>query len=136
MEDGIKRPQPDLSFDELYKQAQASALMLENVGQSILDRLKAQNPEMFEGVIFEMGPIKTRDRALDKINRDYGGDLRQIKDLVRGRFVVDTPEQIAVIKQAIIDDLDIDSMKDKYAEPSSTTGYRDLFQLQIEAVII
>jgi hypothetical protein len=126
MEGGIKRPQPDLSFDELYKQAQASAPMLENIGQSILDRLKTQNPEMFEGVIFEMGPIKTRDRALDKIKRDYDGDFRQIKDLVRGRFVVDTPEQIAIIKQAIIDELDIDSMKDKYAEPSSTTGYRDL----------
>ncbi|MEZ5814404.1 MAG: hypothetical protein R3E13_06760 [Alphaproteobacteria bacterium] len=55
MGDGIKRPQPDLPFDELYQQAQASAPVLENTGQSILDRLKAQNPEMFEGVVFEMG---------------------------------------------------------------------------------
>ncbi|MBL8496804.1 hypothetical protein ABF87_09160 [Nitrosomonas sp. JL21] len=126
MEGGIKRHQPDLSFDELYKQAQVSAPMLENIGQSILDRLKTQNPEIFETVIFEMGPIKTRDRALDKISGDYGGDLRQIKDLVRGRFVVDTPEQITAIKQAILEKLDVDSMTDKYAEPSSTTGYRDL----------
>lgn len=126
MGDGIKRPQPDLSFDELYQQAQASAPVLENTGQSILDRLKTQNPEMFEGVVFEVGPLKEPERALDKINSDYNGDPRQIKDLVRGRFVVDTPEQIVAIKQAILEELDVDSIKDKYAEPSSTTGYRDL----------
>ncbi|PTN12502.1 RelA/SpoT domain-containing protein [Nitrosomonas aestuarii] len=126
MGDGIKRPQPDLSFDELYQQAQASAPVLENTGQSVLDRLKTHNPEMFEGVVFEVGPLKEPERALDKINSDYEGDPRQIKDLVRGRFVVDKPEQIVAIKQAILEELDVDSLKDKYAEPSSTTGYRDL----------
>lgn len=125
MGDGIKRPQPDLPFDELYQQAQASAPVLENTGQSILNRLKTQNPEMFEGVVFEMGPIKSRDRAHAKIESDYGGNHRDIKDLVRGRFVVNTPEQIKAIKQAILDEFDIDSMKDKYAVPSDT-GYRDI----------
>ncbi|MEZ5814403.1 MAG: RelA/SpoT domain-containing protein [Alphaproteobacteria bacterium] len=70
--------------------------------------------------------MKEPERALEKINSDYKGDPRQIKDLVRGRFVVDTPEQIVAIKQAILEELDVDSLKDKYAEPSSTTGYRDL----------
>ncbi|MCB1937410.1 MAG: hypothetical protein KDF59_15890 [Nitrosomonas sp.] len=125
MGDGIKRPQPDLSFDELYQQAQTSVPVLENTGQSILDRLKTQNPEMFEGVVFEVGPLKAPERALEKINSDYGGDPRQIKDLVRGRFVVDTPEQIVAIKQAILEELDVDSMKDKYLVPTET-GYRDL----------
>lgn len=126
MGDGIKRPQPDLSFDELYQQAQASAPVLESTGQSVLDRLKTQKPEMFEGVVFEVGPLKEPERALDKINSDYAGDPRQIKDLVRGRFVVDTPEQIVAIKQTILRELDIDSIKDKYAEPSASTGYRDI----------
>ncbi|WP_218141717.1 hypothetical protein [Nitrosomonas sp. Nm51] len=61
-------------------------------------------------------------RKSAKINSDYHGDQRQIKDLVRGRFVVDTPEQITAIKQAILEELDVDFMKDKYAVPSDT-GY-------------
>jgi len=126
MGDGVKRPQPDLSFDDLYKQAENSVPILEKNAQNLLDRLKTQNPKMFESVIFEMGPLKEPDRALAKINSDYHGDQRQIKDLVRGRFVVDTPEQITVIKQAILEELDVDFMKDKFANPVATTGYRDI----------
>jgi hypothetical protein len=125
MEDGVKRPQPDLSFDDLYKQAGDSVPVLEKNAQNLLDRLKTQNPEMFESVIFEMGSLKEPDRALAKINSDYGGDPRQIKDLVRGRFVVDTPEQITAIKQAMLGEFDVDTMNDKYLVPTET-GYRDL----------
>lgn len=126
MGEGIKRPQPDLSFDDLHKQARESMPLLERSAQDLLDRLKAQNPDLFKGVIFEMGPLKNPDRALAKIREDYEGDPRQIKDLVRGRFVVDTPEQIAALKQALLEEMDIDSMKDKYEDPSIKTGYRDL----------
>ena len=100
--------------------------MLENTAQDILSRLKAQNPELFENVVFEIGPLKDRNRSLAKIESDYNGNQRQIKDLVRGRFVVETPEQISAIKQAILDKFNVDSMNDKYAKPSSMTGYRDL----------
>ncbi len=126
MGEGVKRPQPDLSFDDLHKQAQESMPLLERSAQNLLDRLKAQNSELFKDVIFEMGPLKTRERALVKIEKDYGSDPREIKDLVRGRFVVDTPEQIAALKKALLEERDIDSMKDKYERPSSDTGYRDL----------
>ncbi len=126
MGDGVKRPQPDLSFDDLYKQAESSVPVLEKSAHDFLNRLKAGNPELFENVSFEVGPLKAPDRALAKINTDYGGESRQIKDLVRGRFVVDTPEQITVIKQAILEELDVDSMKDKFAHPATTTGYRDI----------
>lgn len=126
MGDGVKRPQPDLSFDDLYKQAEASVPVLEKSAHNLLDRLKARNLELFENVIFEVGPLKHPDRALAKINVDYEGDPRQIKDLVRGRFVVDTPEQIMAIKQAILEELDVDSIKDKFAHPTGTSGYRDI----------
>lgn len=126
MGDGVKRPQPDLSFDDLYKQAESSVPVLEKSTHDFLNRLKAGNPELFESVTFEVGPLKAPDRALAKINADYGGDHRQVKDLVRGRFVVDTPEQITAIKQAILEELDVDSIKDKFAHPTATTGYRDI----------
>jgi len=37
MEDGVKRPQPDLSFDDLYKQAGDSVPVLEKNAQNLLD---------------------------------------------------------------------------------------------------
>ncbi len=125
MSDGIKKPQPNLSFDDLHKQAVASVPVLESSAQNLLDRLKSQNPELFKDVVFEMGPVKEHGRALSKVNTDYGGDHRQIKDLVRGQFVVDTPEQVVALKKAILEEMDIDSMKDKFAEPTPQ-GYRDI----------
>ncbi|SEN38879.1 RelA/SpoT domain-containing protein [Nitrosomonas marina] len=126
MGDGIRRPQPDLSFDDLYKQAESSVPVLEKSAQDFLNRLKVRNPELFKNVTFEVGPLKEPDRALAKVNTDYKGDTRQIKDIVRGRFIVDTPEQITAIKQAILEELDVDSMKDKFVHPVTTTGYRDI----------
>lgn len=47
MGDGVKKPQPDLSFDDLYKQAEASVPVLEKSTHDLLGRLKAKNPELF-----------------------------------------------------------------------------------------
>lgn len=74
MGDGIRRPQPDLSFDDLYKQAESSVPVLEKSAQDFLNRLKVRNPELFKNVTFEVGPLKEPDRALAKVNTDYKGD--------------------------------------------------------------
>lgn len=126
MGEGVGQFQPDLSFDDLYKQAESSMPVLQNTAQDLLDRLKAENPKLFEGVIFQIAKIKDRNDSLQKIDTDYEGDPRRLKDMVRGRFVVETSEQILAIKQALTDHLKIDGMNDKYKKPSSSTGYRDI----------
>ncbi len=91
--------------------------------ESNLQRLKDAHPDVMEGVRFEMGPLKTWESAQKKLP-DYDGDHRQIKDLTRGRFVTQTPEQIQLIKQEL-SNLNLAGMNNKYEVPSET-GYRDL----------
>ncbi len=117
-----------LSFEELYDEARQSVPELERLGGGMLDDLSSQFPDVFDSADFEMGPLKTIERAMEKIEGDYGGDHSKISDLVRGRIVVDSPEQVEAIRAYLAEnaeELGIEQMKDRFAKPSDT-GFRDI----------
>jgi len=88
-----------LGFEQLYEQARESVLIIENLGDMLISDLKAIYPGLFDDAEFETGPLKRLDRATDKIIGDYKGDHTKISDLARGRIIVDTVEQIEVLRE-------------------------------------
>ena len=128
---------PNLSFDELFEEARASRPLLVEQGQKMIDALQAINPRLFEGITLEIAPIKEVEGARAKVDVDYAGDQSKIVDLVRGRVLVDKPEQVAAIREYITEqqrlaeipegnpDINIVNSKDRFAKPSET-NFRDI----------
>ena len=113
-------------LDVLYAQARESLKTFEDVGQSIISHLKNVDDVLFDSAEFEVGPLKTKERAQAKIESDYGGDTTQISDLVRGRIVVKNADQIEALRNYINangEELGIEKVKDQFAKPTDT-GFR------------
>jgi hypothetical protein len=49
------------------------------------------------GATFVSGGVKGTRRAFEKVVREYGGDAARIKDLVRGRLIVDDVDQLEAV---------------------------------------
>jgi hypothetical protein len=67
------------SFDETYAKAPAAKQEIDGVADEIASR---------HGGAVAKAPIKSRARALEKIENDYDGDPSKIKDLARNTIVV------------------------------------------------
>jgi len=117
----------NLTFPLLYEQARHSVPVVTLTGTAMLAGLRSEYPGLFDDVEFETGTLKARDRAFAKINSDYAGDHSQICDLARGRFIVDTAEQIEAIREFIKNSqhIGILTVKDRFANPSDT-HFRDI----------
>ncbi len=75
----------DLStFDEIYAKTPAA--------KSEIDSMADEISEMSGGQVAK-APIKSRERAIQKIMDDYGGDTKRIKDLARNTIIV-SPDKI------------------------------------------
>lgn len=121
MSQGLQNP--DLSLDQLYDQATRAQPELKSYGENLLHYLQEKYPGQFDGVPFEQAPLKEIERIQDKITADYNGDHTKIADIVRGRLLVETPEQIEIIRRemtALQQDMRIEKYKDFYAEPLLT----------------
>ncbi|MBI1302171.1 MAG: hypothetical protein GC137_11045 [Alphaproteobacteria bacterium] len=118
--------QAEVSLSALYRQAQAAQIMLQQKAEAILDCLISRQPEIMEGVRLEMGGLKKRDRAEGKIKKRYKGDVSQITDLLRCRFIVDTPEQIRALEQALRDEPTIAAIQNRFERPVIDSGYRNI----------
>lgn len=119
---------PTLSFEQLYAQARESRPLLEQTGTQILRDLQTAFPGKFDDARLEMGPLKSRERALAKINGDYLGDHSKITDLVRARIVLKTEEQVQLARNYLHDrrqSWGVQKFKDRFAVPSDT-NYRDV----------
>lgn len=89
-------------------------------------------PELVDG---DSGPLKSPEVANKKAQRDYGGDVGFVCDWVRGKIVVDSPEQVMRLKQ-ILESPDNSLMQkhgiqmvigtDYFKDPKEPTGYRCL----------
>jgi hypothetical protein len=71
----VERP----PFDEIYAKAPAAKAEVDAVADDIARGADGRVAK---------APIKSRARALEKINNDYGGDPTRIKDLARNTIVV------------------------------------------------
>ncbi|MDR0779722.1 MAG: hypothetical protein LBF16_03380 [Pseudomonadales bacterium] len=119
----VKKPEQRITdFDALYQQAKESQPLYAAQMNEYLTQLKTRYPGVFEGVVFEQGPLKTRDRALSKINADYEGNAAEISDLVRGRFVVNTAQQADILRKDLSQrpPFKVEQLKDQFAEPLDT----------------
>lgn len=125
-----KQKQTDFSL--LYEEAHASVPLLDETGTRITQAMKNFDPAL-SGVTFQQGPVKAFDRAAAKLIDEKTGKLDPAKasgviDLVRGRIVVDTPEQVQTVRRFLAENaeaLGIKNIKDRFAKPSGT-HYRDI----------
>lgn len=86
--------------EELPKGAGAAALKtgLEGTVQGLVDSGTAYN-ETFkskvatigQGLEIVHGPVKTFERAMEKVIEEYGGDIRGLRDLNRSALLVENP---------------------------------------------
>lgn len=119
---------PDLSFTQLYGQAKVAVPLLLSVGENTLAALKRKHRSTFSTVSFEMGDLKSEERSQDKIGGDYSGDLTQITDITRGRYVVHTPAQIKALSEYFAENaesLGVEKRKNRFEVPSDT-HFRDI----------
>ncbi len=132
---GVKPAQSLEGFGEIIEQAGQSQGMLQDAGQNIADVLTQRYPGLFPDLEFSQGPLKQEDRAAVKLLGDSGNALDpakapEIVDLVRGRIVIDTADQVRAIREVLADpelreSLGIEYAKDRFAKPSDT-HYRDI----------
>jgi len=73
---GSKVPE---NFESVYAMAPAAKIEIDNMADEIAAK--------YGGKVAK-APIKSQNRAIEKINNDYGGDATRIKDLARNTIVV------------------------------------------------
>lgn len=125
----------DGAFTRLYEDGHASQPFLKDSGNKIAQTLRRDFPDILGEATFEQGSVKGWDRTAAKLASDTqpGLDLSKaadITDIARGRIVIDTPEQIRAIREALAEPekrtaLGIVKVKDRFAVPSGT-HYRDI----------
>ena len=74
------------------------------------------------------GPNKTRARAIEKIEGDYGGDHTKLVDAVRASAIFKTFLQLTLAVQALLEEgctLIVVRAKDRFNKPLDS-GYRDM----------
>ncbi|MGW8390470.1 hypothetical protein [Pseudoduganella sp. HUAS MS19] len=77
-------------FEDVYAKAPAA--------KAEIDKIADEIAQQFGGSVAK-APIKSRERALEKINNDYGGDPTRIKDLARNTIIVDEKNIKSVTEQ-------------------------------------
>jgi hypothetical protein len=70
---------PKTPFEEMYEKAPAAKAEIDKLAHKIADENGGKVAE---------APVKSAERALEKIETDYGGDPTKIKDLARNTIVV------------------------------------------------
>ncbi len=112
-----------LPFDHLMK---TQDIATKTLGQFMLELRFATDADL------KLGKPKKLERALDKIRDDYKGDSSLICDLARGKMIVDSPEQIAVMQDILSDPYNetmqnlgifVVQESDYFKTPKNLTGY-------------
>lgn len=116
-----------MGLDELYE---TSAETRNKVGAFLLNILDEANvSDAF------MGPNKNKEDAEKKINQRFDGDSRCITDIVRGKIIIDTSDQLASIMSIFRNPdtgplkkagIEVDLEKNNFQNPKAYTGYRGL----------
>ena len=80
------------TLDEAYKLAAEAKPSLDAFGEKLAKQF---------GCEFKSAPLKGRERAEEKLNAKYRGDVSQLQDLARCRLICDSLEQVDAIKKAV-----------------------------------
>ena len=80
------------SFTDVYAKAPVAKIEIDNLADSLARK--------YDGSV-ATAPLKSAERALQKIQNEYGGDATKIKDLARNTIIVDGNNTNAVAKDLI-----------------------------------
>ncbi|BBM04017.1 hypothetical protein [Microbulbifer sp. GL-2] len=70
--------------------------------EQLAELASAISSNCYGGLKIIPGPVKGKNRALDKINKDYGGDVYDLKDLVRMTIIADNKSCLSQVRQGLI----------------------------------
>lgn len=110
----LKQTSNDL--DELYRQAAQAQPALSAVTQKAADH--------FGGEALIPKTLKARERSLEKIAADYGGDASRITDIARSSVIFETESQVLQALDMLQDDMNVIRIKNRFQSP--VNGYRDV----------
>lgn len=108
--------QPENDFEKLYAKAQGAQLELGSLCHKIA--------RMTETEVCISG-IKSKERALAKVNHGLAGDPQKITDLVRATLIANDVESLVNIYQEFEQQAEIVKVKNRFKNPR-VSGYRDL----------
>jgi hypothetical protein len=95
-------------------------------GQSKLEALLTDVAGAARGTAEWEGSIKRVTRARRKVLLDYGGDWRRLRDVLRGRVVVDDAHDLGRCCDALQERVRVVSVKNRFRGTACGSGYRDL----------
>lgn len=110
------KSQPEDDFEKLYNKAHSAQIELENICHTIAS--------ITESEVCISG-IKSKERALAKVNHELGGDPRKITDLARATLVAHDVESLVNIYQEFDQHAAIVQVKNRFKQPT-VSEYRDL----------
>ena len=83
----------------------------------------------FPGSHFDAVPLKRRERIVEKVEKEYGGDYARVVDVVRASAVFQNAADLARLVGSLSDDgateVKVVRVKDRFSNPVSG-GYRDM----------
>lgn len=108
--------QPTKNLESLYHQAKTA-------NKELVERTEefAQNTRGKAG--FREG-LKSRERALEKINADYNGDASKLLDIAGSKVVYNSVDELYNALKLFDDNFEILKIKDRIQNPIN--GYRDI----------
>ena len=116
--DNLSEPvrQNSSNLDELYQQAEEAQEYLSQATEEIASQLG--------GEPLIPPTLKGRERTLEKITADYGGDASRITDLARSSIIFENPQQVYQALEVLQNKFDLVRIKDRFQNPAN--GYRDI----------
>lgn len=94
----FKLDAPARTIDEIYARADAAQQELADIGALLAES---------EGVEFRNPGVKSKATTIEKMGRKGYSDTRELTDIVRGGFVVQTPDQADVIVETLSSTLSV-----------------------------
>ncbi|PMH46589.1 phosphoribosylglycinamide formyltransferase [Vibrio sp. 10N.286.49.B3] len=108
--------QPYSDFDELYSHSHQA--------QSELEAL-CINTALLTGSTTSFAGIKSQQRALEKINLKFNGQVNRITDIARATIVSNDVESLVDVYEKLSQEAEIVQVKNRFKSPKAS-GYRDL----------
>lgn len=104
------------NLDKLYQQAKDA--------QPDLNQLTKEIASQLGGEALIPKTLKSRERAIEKINADYDGDVSRITDLARSSVIFETEYQVLQALDILQQDMKVIRIKNRFQNP--VNGYRDV----------